>query len=146
MPAWSQSAQLVLEGKKKKTGRENKSFGFSFDQTIIREKKIGIWLTLPQDTHTPRYHAHTHIRSFVAPANPVGWPLILRHIYNLCNDNLIPPAGRGKHTPLFMLLMPPVAQTCTCQRQQLRLSPSLPDSPGLRSANWYFHYFGEEQD
>lgn len=43
MPAPSQSAQLVLEegggGGEGKTGRENKGFGFTFDQTIIRERK-----------------------------------------------------------------------------------------------------------
>lgn len=51
--------------------------------------------------HTPL--SRLHPQSFAAPANPVGRPLILQHIYNLCNDNLIPPAGRGEHTPSFML-------------------------------------------
>lgn len=87
--------------------------------------------------HTPLSRIHTHIRSFVAPANPVGRPLILQHIYNLCKDNLIPPAGRTEHTPPFMLLTPSEAPTCTRQRQQLRLSPALPASPGLGSADWY---------
>lgn len=33
VPAWSQNAQLVLKGRKKKEkkGRENKGFGFTFD-------------------------------------------------------------------------------------------------------------------
>ena len=128
--------------RRKKTWRENKGFGFTFDQTIIRERKrleYGCWC---HKTHT---HTHTHTHTS-AHTNPVGRPLILRHIYNLCNDNLIPPAGRGEHTPTFMLTHASRSTDAFVSTGTAAPQPLPPVSPGLRSADWYLPALGAEQE
>lgn len=86
----------------------------SLDQTIIRKrKKIRIYARVPQDpcANLPSC-TDTDIRSSVAPANPAGQPLILQHIYNLCNDNLIPSTDRGERTPPSMPAHASWSPTC----------------------------------
>lgn len=62
MPAWSQSAQLVLKGGGNRTERENKGFGFAFDQTVIRERKrLEDGCLMPRETLRSRLSG-THAR------------------------------------------------------------------------------------
>lgn len=92
---------------------------------------------MPQDTHT---HTHSHTGSSASSPDTVGRPLIPQHIYNLCNDNLIPPAGHGEHTlPFCSSRSLPKPEHGRVSSNSCFSALSLPLSPGLRSADCSSH-------
>lgn len=92
---------------------------------------------MPQDTHT---HTHSHTGSSASSPDTVGRPLIPQHIYNLCNDNLIPPAGHGEHTlPFCSSRSLPKPEHGRVSSNSCFSALFLPLSPGLRSADCSSH-------